>query len=1018
MSHLRAALLVLVGLLWGAAARAGDPELLWRTIETEHFRISYHEPLGEVAQRLARIAELSHAKLAPVLGRTPRFRTEVLLTDDTDYANGSATALPFNTVRMYLTAPDDRSELSDYDDWLYALFVHEYTHILHLDTINGLPKWINYLAGFGVNTLYAPNQIQPRFFIEGLAVVQETAQSSGGRLRSSIFDMYLRAHALEGKFLRLDQVTNNTRLFPRGNVAYLYGSAFLRHIGRRYGDDVLRRISQRYGGCWSPDCWIPWGMNRALRHATGERVGYGELYKDWKRERIRHYEAQRDEIARGPLGLTQGRPISPFKVSVDRPQIVAKSPGSSELSVLWLDSDPYRRPALWNHDLATGKTRVELEIDGATGLSVSSDGRLAVMSRYYAFRATFSYQDLVLYHRERRELYQLTEALRVDNPALSPDGRRVAFEVNSQGSRRLGVMELPPTGSREESQRIDRRAVAVPEVWRARAARPVEFPLSQERFSQAYTPAWSPDGRSIAVSLWQQGGYRDIVIVDLATRALRYVTRDRALDLHPRFSADGKWLFFSSDRTGVFNLYAHHLASEATFQVSSVVNGLFNPALSPDGKLCAYVGFVAEGYRIETIELDPRRFRLAPAAPARPDPPQLPPPDAPTEEAERYEVKRYNPARTFFRTPLSMLNLTLPISAPGPYGQSFGLQFSTADLVGLHSLVAGLTLHSDRPDATGFFSRYTYGRLWNSLYLDVARSMYPRGGLRLNGQNRAYDEETWSVGVGTDLPILRDAARTATMSIAYSFAYWRNASKLPQIGPDELTPVLPEVGRYAALSLAMSYGDARRFLYSVGPEKGRSLSLGLVLAHPALGSQYTVYALRLTAGQYIGIPWPSRFLRNHTLLLSYEFGISGGDLQRRGLYYLGGFPTSEDFLRAALLGQRPGQPRLRGYAPGAFYGDQMHVLNVEYRFPIVWIERGYETVPFYLWRLHAAVYSDVGAAFFGKLTADKIAASVGGELRLDGTLGYYLPFMFQLGYAHGFMDGADHRVYFLLNNPL
>ena len=41
-------------------AHAGDPELLWRTIETEHFRISYHEPLGRVAQRLAQVAETSH----------------------------------------------------------------------------------------------------------------------------------------------------------------------------------------------------------------------------------------------------------------------------------------------------------------------------------------------------------------------------------------------------------------------------------------------------------------------------------------------------------------------------------------------------------------------------------------------------------------------------------------------------------------------------------------------------------------------------------------------------------------------------------------------------------------------------------------------------------------------------------------------------------------------------------------------------------------------------------------------
>lgn len=45
-------------------AYAGDPDMRWRTIESEHFRITYHEPLGNVAQRLAVIAERAHGLLA------------------------------------------------------------------------------------------------------------------------------------------------------------------------------------------------------------------------------------------------------------------------------------------------------------------------------------------------------------------------------------------------------------------------------------------------------------------------------------------------------------------------------------------------------------------------------------------------------------------------------------------------------------------------------------------------------------------------------------------------------------------------------------------------------------------------------------------------------------------------------------------------------------------------------------------------------------------------------------------
>jgi hypothetical protein len=1005
----------LVGLVVGPLcaprpAHAGDPELLYRTIETAHFRITYHEPLGRVAQRLAMVAESALATLSPVLQHTPRMRTEVLITDDTDSSNGSATAMPFPTVRLYLTAPDDRSELNDYDDWLYALFVHEYTHILHLDTVNGLPRWVNYVLGLGVNTLYAPNQIQPRWFIEGLAVFEETERTSAGRLRSTLFDMYLRSHTLEGKFLRLDQVTNSAHMFPRGNVPYLYGSAFLRYLARRFGQDALLRISQRYGGCWSPDCWVPWGMSRVLRRVTGHT--YGELYEDFHKDLEQRYSAQREAIRRAPLGLTSGSPISGYKGAVDRPVFA-----DGGQSILWVDADPNRRPALWRYDRRTGKSRVELEVDGITGLALSPDNQTAMMSRLHYYRSYYSYQDLVAYRRDRRVMVALTDGLRTDNPAVSPDGKLVAFEVNTQGTRRLGVMPLPALDRPDSEKLVDPRAVAVPEVWRARSAAPVRFPLPQREFSQVYTPTWSPDGKQLAMSYWQEGGFRDIVTLDIETGELRYITRDRALDLEPRYSSDGKYLYFVSDRSGVYNLYAHHLESDTTFQVSNVLSGVLAPAVSPDGALCAYVGFVSEGYRVEVMGIERSRFVIAPpSTDQRPEPRLVPETDF--SPAARLPVQRYNPARTFFRTPLSLLNFQLPISAPGPYGQSFGLQFSTSDLAGLHSLSMGLTLNSGRADATGFFARYTYARLWMPLYLDFSRSLYPRGGIMVNGQNKSYDEESLTTSVGTDLPVLRDVIRSATLSLSYGLTWWRNKSPQGPAGPDDISPTQPEVGRYAALAASFVYNDSRRYLFSVGPEAGRYLSLAATLAHPMLGSQFRVYSVSLVLAQYIGIPWPWTWAKNHTLLLTYQGGFSGGDLKRRGFFYVGGFPTSEDYLRAALFNARPGQPRLRGYPAGYFYGDQMHVANIEYRFPIVWIERGYQTLPLFFSRLHAAVYTDIGSAFFGKLTLDQLKTSLGGELRLDGALGYFLPFTLQLGYAHGFMDGATHQVYFLLNNPL
>lgn len=132
-----------------ATARAMDPELVWRTLESRHFVIHYYAGEERLARRLAVVAEDAHAKLAPLLDHEPRRKTHVVLSDDTDQANGFALVQPYPFVHLYATAPEDRSELNDYDDWLSALILHEYTHVLHLDTIHGLARVVNFLFGFG-----------------------------------------------------------------------------------------------------------------------------------------------------------------------------------------------------------------------------------------------------------------------------------------------------------------------------------------------------------------------------------------------------------------------------------------------------------------------------------------------------------------------------------------------------------------------------------------------------------------------------------------------------------------------------------------------------------------------------------------------------------------------------------------------------------------------------------------------------------------------------------------------------
>src|SRR5262249_27069313 len=120
-------------------ARAGDPHRRWRTLETEHFRIHFYQGEEKTARGLAVRAERAHRLLAPLLGHVPSRPTHIVLTDDVDSANGSASVLPYNVIRLFLSGPESESVLNDYDDWMNLLITHEYSHILHIDNVSGLP---------------------------------------------------------------------------------------------------------------------------------------------------------------------------------------------------------------------------------------------------------------------------------------------------------------------------------------------------------------------------------------------------------------------------------------------------------------------------------------------------------------------------------------------------------------------------------------------------------------------------------------------------------------------------------------------------------------------------------------------------------------------------------------------------------------------------------------------------------------------------------------------------------------
>ncbi len=121
-------------------------------------------------------------------------------------------------------------------------------------------------------------------------------------------------------------------------------------------------------------------------------------------------------------------------------------------------------------------------------------------------------------------------------------------------------------------------------------------------------PAFSPDGRKLVLTLGGADGNLDIHILDIASRELTRLTTHRAIDTEGSWSPDGRYIYFTSDRSGGPQVYRVPTAGGTPERVT--FEGSYNarPRLSPDGKKLALVHLDSGNYRIAVMDMDSRQL--------------------------------------------------------------------------------------------------------------------------------------------------------------------------------------------------------------------------------------------------------------------------------------------------------------------------------------------------------------------------------------------------------------------------
>ncbi len=202
-------------------------------------------------------------------------------------------------------------------------------------------------------------------------------------------------------------------------------------------------------------------------------------------------------------------------------------------------------------------------------------------------------------------------------PAFSPDGERIAFRSEREPS---GIYVMGATG--ENARRVcdfgyhpawspDGKEVAVStaekDLPNLRNATPsslwiVNVESGAKRMlieSDAMQPAWSPDGKRIAYWFMQpQSGKRDVAVISASGGEPVIISKDGTINWNPVWSPDGKFLYYDSDRKGNMNFWRVRI-DEASGAATSEPE-----AVASQSKYSRHLAFSADGKRMIYVQTD------------------------------------------------------------------------------------------------------------------------------------------------------------------------------------------------------------------------------------------------------------------------------------------------------------------------------------------------------------------------------------------------------------------------------
>jgi len=595
----------ILAILWAGSAMAQtSPQfyeypynhLPWFTIEGEQFLIHYQEGSERSAQVASKIAEEIYDPITSLYEYEPDRKISIVLRDREDYSNGAAFFFD-DKIEIWVPALD--TPLRGTHDWMRNVITHEFTHIVQIQASMKRSKtipaiyfqWLSYegvrrpdvLYGFpnGIVTMPFATVAIPAWFAEGTAQYQRSGLNYD--FWDTHRDMLLRSRILNDTYLSFtDMGFFSSKTSIERETNYNQGFAFVIYLVERFGEKVVADISRSAAESGKND------FSKVIKTATG--ISGEQLFDEWINERKKFYRNQTAHLE--PTDFEHVEPKGFFNFY---PQF---SPDSSSLAYL---TNRGRDSGQTSLIVRTDSTVISVDNLGGTQqldhdqqyrslhgmgsnlaldfisnrFSFSPDSKKLIYSKAEKNRVGEIYQDLYILSLDTEESKKITDSERIQDPAWHPSENRAIAVQQDDGTQNLIEIDLDTN----EIQTLTNYSAG----------------------ETIFTPVWHPSGKSVYMAA-AKNSTRNIYRYDFSTADIAALAENRFVDFRdPWMDTEGKYLYFSSDMDGFFNIYRNHIETDQTERLTTVTSGAFMPHVQ--GNMLFYSNYVNDGYKISKTAL-------------------------------------------------------------------------------------------------------------------------------------------------------------------------------------------------------------------------------------------------------------------------------------------------------------------------------------------------------------------------------------------------------------------------------